>query len=125
MGLLLRQGQEQLHVVTVRQLAGLGGYSSEENCGKGARLCATGQHMKMLVPWDNMESYRGIAGALELLYKAHQEDLRPCSLPVAGQMFLGLGANIVVGRLQGLQQLGQLSLDIRGKNRHRVSDAGR
>ena len=61
-------------------------------------------------------SYCSIARALKLLYKAHQEDLGSCGLPVARQMLLSLGANIVVGRLQRLQQLGQFRLNIRGKD---------
>jgi hypothetical protein len=51
-----------------------------------------------------------------LLYKAHQKDLGFCGLPVARQMLLSLGANIVVGRLKGLQQLGQFCLNILGED---------
>jgi hypothetical protein len=51
-----------------------------------------------------------------LLYKAHQKDLGSRGLPVARQMLLSLGADIVVGRLKGFQQLGQFCLNILGKD---------
>ena len=69
-------------------------------------------------------SYRRITSTLKLLYKAHQEDFGFGGLPVVREMLLGLGSNIVVGGLQGAQQLGQVRLDIRREDRHRDGGAG-
>lgn len=63
-------------------------------------------------------TYSIVSGTLDLLSQAHQQNLGPRVGPAVLQVFLGLGADAVVGRLQGLQELGELGVDVGGKDRH-------
>lgn len=58
------------------------------------------------------KAYRIVWGRLSLLREAHEKDLWAAACPVVLEMLLGLRANAIVGGLEGLQELGQLCVDL-------------
>jgi hypothetical protein len=53
-----------------------------------------------------------------LFSQAHQEPFRPLASPLVLEDILGLGADIVIGRLELLEELDQLGVDLRRQHRH-------
>ena len=64
-------------------------------------------------PRGRIHTYGGFSRAVYLLDEAHEQDLGLCVGPVVGEVLLGLGADVVVARLQGLQELRQLGVNLR------------
>lgn len=63
-------------------------------------------------------TYSRVIGASDLLNQAHQQHIWLFRCPVVRQMFLCLRSHTVVGRLQGLQQLCQLGMNLCWEHRH-------
>jgi hypothetical protein len=68
--------------------------------------------------WAECGAYIGAGGGGYLLDEAHEEDLGLLVCPLVLEKVLGLGAGMVVGRLELLEQLGQLSADLGREERH-------
>lgn len=100
MGLLGRQGVEDVNSISRFDFPRLGGNATEDDGGEGA--CSI------------------IGSGMNLLSEAHQEHLWTRDSPVILEVLLGLGSNAIVGGLKGLQELGQLCVDLGGEERHDI-----
>lgn len=96
--LVLGERDEHLGHLVLLVLPGLGGYPAENDGCEGADLCL----------W----------GARDVLGQAHEQDLGTRIGPVVGEDLLGLGADLIVGRLQADNELAQLGRDLGGEHRH-------
>ena len=70
-------------------------------------------------------AYCSIVGTLNLFHQAHQEHLRFGGRPIVGKMVFCLSSNIVVGRLQCIQKLRKLGMNLLGQDRHNCTSRRR
>jgi hypothetical protein len=121
-GLVLGEGEEEVDIVSSFRLARLRGDSAEDDSGEGANLLGGKKRwsaeFRAVGGREEKVTYGSIRSCLNLLSEAHQQDLRSGVGPVVLEVLLGLRSGVVLGRLQGLQELGQLCVDVGGQNRH-------
>jgi len=66
-----------------------------------------------------MWTYGCVPGDGDLLSQTHKKNIGTCGDPVVLEVLLGLGPDVVVGRLKSLEQGGHLGRHLAWQDRHR------
>lgn len=66
-----------------------------------------------------MWTYGCVPGDGDLLSQTHKKNIGTCGDPVVLEVLLGLGPDVVVGRLKSLEQGGHLGRHLAWEDRHR------
>ena len=67
---------------------------------------------------DIWTPYRWFLGGLDLFNQAHEQDIRPRNDPLIVELFLGMGANLIVWGRKALEETCESGVDLGRKNRH-------
>lgn len=123
-GLILAQRDEHVHVLGCGSLPRFRGNAPKDDCS--VRACLNKREAiserKRASAWLpqmlHLKTYCSFSRNCYLLGQPHEQKFWTAVGPVVLQVLLCLGANIIVGRLEGLEQLRQLRGHLGRKYRH-------